>query len=141
MPSLELKFHLHTALLYVAAYIAQFASILAKPFLGRPFRLSPFTVRMLTMHRFFNVDKAANRLHYRPLRAFDEAWHEAIAGARDLLVADGAITKETAQRGAALVAAGQAGGAVEADTTTTATSVKQAHAPRAQSTPRVKAAK
>ena len=130
MPSLELKFHLHTALLYVAAYAAQVASIVAKPFLGRPFLLSPFTVRMLTMHRFFNVDKAAHRLHYRPLRAFDEAWHEAIAGARDQLVAEGAITKETAQRGAEL-AAGQAGGAFDTTETASTTGVKQVRTPRA----------
>jgi nucleoside-diphosphate-sugar epimerase len=72
LPSLEDKFHLSEWILYPAAY----ACLFFNKFRSVPLRLSPFTVRMLTMHRHFNIAKIEAALGYRPLRAFVEAWPE-----------------------------------------------------------------
>jgi hypothetical protein len=100
--SLDLKFHLSEALLYPAAYACLAINWLKG---GEPLRLSPFTVRMLTMHRHFSIEKLEQRLGYRPLRAFDEAWAESIAAVRQRLEADGTLkAKATAATPAAATA-------------------------------------
>lgn len=88
MPSLEDKFHLSPFILYPAAYFCQYFLNL---FVSSPFRLSPFTVRMLTMHRHFNIAKAEDKLGFRPLRAFSDSWPEAIEAARQRLIAEGVL--------------------------------------------------
>jgi nucleoside-diphosphate-sugar epimerase/sterol desaturase/sphingolipid hydroxylase (fatty acid hydroxylase superfamily) len=102
LPSLEMKFHLNLPILYVAAYISQFLSFFIKPFTGRALRLNPFVVRMLTMHRFFNIDKAVKRLNYRPIRSFEEGWVEAIENTRSLLSKEGLLTAQQVQAGEAI---------------------------------------
>jgi nucleoside-diphosphate-sugar epimerase len=71
---LEGKFHLPVWLLYAVAYAASAIGLLT----GRKFKLSPFNVRMLTMHRYFSTERAVRDLRYEPLKKFDEAWPETI---------------------------------------------------------------
>jgi nucleoside-diphosphate-sugar epimerase len=87
LQSLHDKFHLSRGLLYPAAYLGQLIS----KFRSEPFRLTPFTVRMLTMHRYFAIDKAETALGYRALRSFAEAWPECIQAARTRLQAEGVL--------------------------------------------------
>lgn len=68
--SLEDKFHLPTALLMGIAY---FCNVLGWA-LGRKFKLNPFTVKMLTIHRYFSIENAKRDLKYRPMLETDEAW-------------------------------------------------------------------
>lgn len=67
---LKAKFHLPVALLYFIAYICSFYTILT----GRKTKLNPFTVRMMTIHRYFSPDLSRQDLKYEPLYTFDEAW-------------------------------------------------------------------
>uniref|UniRef100_A0A7S1UTE7 3-beta hydroxysteroid dehydrogenase/isomerase domain-containing protein n=1 Tax=Grammatophora oceanica TaxID=210454 RepID=A0A7S1UTE7_9STRA len=67
---LTTKMHLPVWLLYAVAYVLDFVGML----IGRKFRLTPFTVRMLTIHRYFSIDNARKDLKYEPLFGFEEAW-------------------------------------------------------------------
>eukprot|EP01051_Picozoa_sp_SAG22_P031564 SAG22_NODE_12852_length_427_cov_0.786585_2_plen_73_part_01 len=42
-------------------------------------KLSPFTIRMLTIHRYFDIAKAREQLGYKPVVAFDEEWPKVVA--------------------------------------------------------------
>lgn len=70
--SLLNKFNINTCLLYPAAY----AALALGKVLGKPMKLNPFVVKMVSMHRYFNVDNLRNDVGYYPIRAFDEAWPE-----------------------------------------------------------------
>ena len=74
--SLKNKFNLNTCLLYPIAY----AALAVGKLVGKPMKLNPFVVKMCSMHRFFNVDNLCRDVGYRPIRAFEEAWPETIAG-------------------------------------------------------------
>jgi hypothetical protein len=41
---------------------------------GKKFKLNPFNVRMLTIHRYFSIENAQRDLHYQPVMAHNEAW-------------------------------------------------------------------
>lgn len=69
-PSLLAKMHLPRALLMAVAYVALGIGWV----LGRSFKLTPFTVKMLTIDRWFKIDKAEALLGYRPLVSFADAW-------------------------------------------------------------------
>lgn len=73
-PSLLAKAHLPRALLMAVAYVALGLGWL----LGRAFKLTPFTVKMLTIDRWFKIDKAEALLGYRPLFTFPDAWMETL---------------------------------------------------------------
>jgi nucleoside-diphosphate-sugar epimerase len=64
------KFHLPEWFLYLIAYIANAVGYL----LNKKFKLNPFNVRMLTMHRYFSIERAKRDLHYQPVVPFDQAW-------------------------------------------------------------------
>ena len=68
--SLKEKFHLPVALLYFVAYICCVYTLAT----GKKTKLSPFTVRMMTIHRYFSPDLSRQDLKYEPLYTFDEAW-------------------------------------------------------------------
>lgn len=68
------KFHLPVWLLYSAAYICKFLTVLT----GKQFKLTPFTVNMLTIHRYFNIKNAKRDLQYKPLISFEKGWPETI---------------------------------------------------------------
>ena len=69
------KFHLPVWLLYIVAHAADVIGWL----LGKKFKLNPFNVKMLTIHRYFLIDNAQRDLKYRPLKSTKEAWSETIA--------------------------------------------------------------
>jgi nucleoside-diphosphate-sugar epimerase len=73
--SLLAKAHLPRALLMAVAYLALGLGWL----LGRSFKLTPFTVKMLTIDRWFDIDKARRILAYEPLVEFEDAWKGTLA--------------------------------------------------------------
>ena len=42
--------------------------------LGKKFKLTPFSVRMLLINRYFNIEAARKDLGYEPVYTQDEAW-------------------------------------------------------------------
>jgi nucleoside-diphosphate-sugar epimerase/sterol desaturase/sphingolipid hydroxylase (fatty acid hydroxylase superfamily) len=70
--SLLNRFNINTCLLYPAAYAALAFSKLT----GKQLKLNPFVVKMVSMHRYFNIDRLRADVGYYPIRAFDEAWPE-----------------------------------------------------------------
>jgi nucleoside-diphosphate-sugar epimerase len=71
---LETKFHLPGWLLYGVAYFCSFLTLLT----GKKFKLSPFTVRMLIIHRYFSIENATKDLKYEPVVTFEEGWPKTI---------------------------------------------------------------
>ncbi|KAL7578828.1 hypothetical protein ACA910_016048 [Epithemia clementina (nom. ined.)] len=67
---LRTKRHLPVWLLYMVAYVANVVGVC----IGKKFKLNPFNVRMLTMHRYFSIERAKRDLHYEPVVPFSEAW-------------------------------------------------------------------
>ena len=47
------------------------------------FKLKPFSVRMLTIHRWFDISRARQDLNYEPVVARDEAWRITLEWFRD----------------------------------------------------------
>jgi len=77
--SLKAKFHLPIWLLMGLAYACNFVGFI----LRRPMKLSPFAVKMLTMHRWFRCDGAERDLGYKPIIGFKEGWSDTIDWFRD----------------------------------------------------------
>jgi nucleoside-diphosphate-sugar epimerase len=73
-PSLTGKLHLPVALLMLAAYICNAIGYLT----GKKLKLSPFTVKMLVIDRWFNIDAARTDLKYEPLISFQEGWKQTV---------------------------------------------------------------
>ena len=67
---LNTKFHLPVWFLYIVATVADAVGYC----LDRKFKLSRFTLRMMTMDRYFDISRAQRDLHYQPLYTFDEQW-------------------------------------------------------------------
>eukprot|EP00611_Tribonema_gayanum_P031056 TRINITY_DN8833_c0_g1_i1.p1 TRINITY_DN8833_c0_g1~~TRINITY_DN8833_c0_g1_i1.p1 ORF type:complete len:366 (-),score=106.07 TRINITY_DN8833_c0_g1_i1:422-1489(-) len=68
--SIWTKTKLPYLLLMVLAYICNVIGFL----LRTKMRLNPFNVKMLTIHRWFNIDAATKDLGYKPLYTFDQGW-------------------------------------------------------------------
>ena len=68
------KFHLPVWLLYGVAYVCNVIGFI----IGKKFKLSPFNVCMLTIHRWFSIENATRDLKYEPLFKTEESW--SIAG-------------------------------------------------------------
>lgn len=68
------KMHLPVTLLYALAY----AGVVIGKLTGRSFKLTPFTVKMLTIDRWFKIDKAKKLLNYSPLVSFEEGWADTL---------------------------------------------------------------
>eukprot|EP00536_Pseudo-nitzschia_multiseries_P001372 jgi/Psemu1/181088/e_gw1.18.260.1 len=68
------KFHLPVWLLFTAAYFCDFLTLLT----GKKFKLTPFTVKMLIINRYFNIKNAKRDLQYVPLISFEKGWPETI---------------------------------------------------------------
>lgn len=68
------KTHLPYPLMMFLAYICNFISF----FTGIKLKLSPFTVKMLTMHRWFSHELPAKDLGYKPIIAFNDGWLDSI---------------------------------------------------------------
>lgn len=71
---IETKIHLPVWLLFAVAYFCNFLTLLT----GKQFKLKPFTVNMLIIHRYFNIDNAKRDLQYKPLISFADGWPETI---------------------------------------------------------------
>ena len=67
---LNAKFHLPVWLLYGVAYVANVIGWI----IGKKFKLNPFNVKMLIIHRYFSIANAKRDLKYEPIKDFDEAW-------------------------------------------------------------------
>mmetsp|Transcript_32952 Transcript_32952/g.49757 ORF Transcript_32952/g.49757 Transcript_32952/m.49757 type:complete len:415 (+) Transcript_32952:143-1387(+) len=72
---LHSKFHLPTWLLYFVAYICGIYTFLS----GRKTKLTPFTVRMMTIHRYFDPTLSREHLKYEPIYAFNDSWKLTVA--------------------------------------------------------------
>ena len=51
---------------------------LAGQCLGRKFKLNPFAVRMLMIHRYFDITAAERDLKYEPILTFEEGWNQTL---------------------------------------------------------------
>lgn len=72
--SVSAKTHLPVALLTVLAYVCDVIGW----FLGKKMKLTPFVVRLLTMHRWFSFERAETDLGYKPLIPFVEGYEDTI---------------------------------------------------------------
>merc|ERR1712039_959718 len=68
------KLHLPLLLLQFLAYVCDFIGLL----IGKKMKLNPFTVRMLTMNRWFRFDRPEKDLNYKPIIGFKEGWEDTI---------------------------------------------------------------
>jgi nucleoside-diphosphate-sugar epimerase len=68
------KFHLPTWFLMTIAYLSNFLGYI----LNKKFKLNPFNVKMLTIHRYFSIENARRDLKYEPLFSFHDAWESTI---------------------------------------------------------------
>ena len=78
-PSIRQKWHLPYWLIMGLAYLCALIEAVS----GVRLKLNPFSVRMLTMHRWFNIDKAQTDLGYEPIIPFDEGWKQTTAWFRE----------------------------------------------------------
>mmetsp|Transcript_953 Transcript_953/g.1511 ORF Transcript_953/g.1511 Transcript_953/m.1511 type:complete len:364 (-) Transcript_953:428-1519(-) len=69
------KFHLPLWFMMSIAYFLKMISICT----GIKFRITPFTVKMLTIHRWFDISAAEKDLGYKPLITFKEGWKQTVA--------------------------------------------------------------
>eukprot|EP00171_Calliarthron_tuberculosum_P020022 IDg20022t1 len=72
--SLRAKTHLPRWLLMAVAYLLAIVGRIT----GRSFKLTPFTVTMLTIDRWFDISKARDLLGYEPLVSFEEGWNSTV---------------------------------------------------------------
>jgi nucleoside-diphosphate-sugar epimerase len=68
------KYHLPVWLLYAVAYLCNLLGYLTQT----TFKLNPFNVTMLTIHRYFCIDNAMRDLEYAPVQDGTEAWQMTI---------------------------------------------------------------
>jgi len=73
-PSLWDKFKLPLWLMMFLAHICDFVSYCT----GATIKLNPFAVKMLTMHRWFNIENAERDLGYQPIIPFEKGWADTI---------------------------------------------------------------
>lgn len=71
---LRTKLHLPVWFMYIVATLANVAGFL----LHRKFKLNYFSLRMITMHRYFDITNAQRDLQYQPIKTFEQAWPETL---------------------------------------------------------------
>mmetsp|Transcript_11499 Transcript_11499/g.32615 ORF Transcript_11499/g.32615 Transcript_11499/m.32615 type:complete len:353 (+) Transcript_11499:119-1177(+) len=74
-PSLYTKSKLPVPLLMVLAFICNVVGYLT----GRKLKLTPFTVKMLVIDRWFDISAAQNDLKYTPIISFEKGWEETVS--------------------------------------------------------------
>eukprot|EP01061_Rhynchopus_euleeides_P047085 TRINITY_DN9263_c0_g1_i2.p1 TRINITY_DN9263_c0_g1~~TRINITY_DN9263_c0_g1_i2.p1 ORF type:complete len:423 (+),score=177.02 TRINITY_DN9263_c0_g1_i2:78-1271(+) len=72
---LESKMHLPVALMTFLAYVCSLFTLVT----GVKVKLTPFTVRMITMHRWFDISHAEQDLKYSPIIPFNRGWADTVA--------------------------------------------------------------
>jgi len=70
LPSLKEKFPVPIGILYPIACLSELYGWLT----GTYVKLTRYSIRMITMHRWFRVDKAEHHLGYTPVTTFEKAW-------------------------------------------------------------------
>jgi len=73
-PSLTTKFHLPVAFIMALAHVCDLVGYI----LNKKFKLTPFSVKMLVIHRWFDISAAKRDLGYEPLFTFQEGWASTI---------------------------------------------------------------
>ena len=73
------KWHLPVWFLYVVATVANGLGFV----LNKKFKLNYFSLRMVTMHRYFDIARARRDLKYQPVQAFEQAWPETLQWFKD----------------------------------------------------------
>jgi nucleoside-diphosphate-sugar epimerase len=68
------KLKLPFTLMLAVSYLCNVVGLL----LGRKLKLTPFTVRMLTIHRWFDISNARRDLGYEPVISFEDGWRQTI---------------------------------------------------------------
>lgn len=83
--SLFTKFHLPTWFMMGLAYVTVFLGNVYASLTGTPkhvvnyhLKLNPFAVKMLVIHRYFDISAAKRDLHYEPLINFQDGWKQTI---------------------------------------------------------------
>ena len=83
--SLHSKFHLPTWFMMTLAYITVFIGNIWSALTGTPkhiinykLKLNPFAVKMLVIHRYFDISGAKRDLKYEPIITFEQGWAETI---------------------------------------------------------------
>jgi len=66
------KIKLPWILMMTIAYFLQSITLVT----GHQFRVNPFTVKMLTIHRWFDITNAERDLDYKPVKTFEDGWKE-----------------------------------------------------------------
>ena len=74
-PSIWAKFKLPVWFLTPIAILCEFVGLL----LGTTLKLNRFNVRVLTMHRWFDIQAAEKDLNFKPIVAYEPGWTETIA--------------------------------------------------------------
>jgi nucleoside-diphosphate-sugar epimerase len=84
-PSLEKKWHIPLRFIIGLAYVCYYLGQLVSLFTGVPFyqidakvKLNPFTMKMLTIDRYFKIDNAKKDLGYQPVVEFEKGWIETV---------------------------------------------------------------
>lgn len=84
--SLFSKFKLPTWFMMMLAYVVVFVgdayslvSGTPKHIVNKHLKLNPFAVKMLVIHRYFDISAAKKDLKYEPLIAFEQGWAETLA--------------------------------------------------------------
>eukprot|EP00586_Coscinodiscus_wailesii_P005009 CAMPEP_0172486784 /NCGR_PEP_ID=MMETSP1066-20121228/15514_1 /TAXON_ID=671091 /ORGANISM="Coscinodiscus wailesii, Strain CCMP2513" /LENGTH=375 /DNA_ID=CAMNT_0013252957 /DNA_START=131 /DNA_END=1258 /DNA_ORIENTATION=+ len=68
------KFHLPVWFLMVLAHCADVVGVL----IGKKFKLNPFNVKMLIIHRYFSIENAKRDLKYEPVLPYKDAWKSTV---------------------------------------------------------------
>merc|ERR1719453_612472 len=72
--SLKSKLHLPMWLLWAVAYVCEAIGYV----LGITLKLNLFNVKVLTMHRWFNIDAAEKDLGFKPIVSYTEGWKDTL---------------------------------------------------------------
>lgn len=72
--SLRAKMYLPRWLLMCIAMMLQVVARVT----GRSFKLTPFTIKMMTINRWFSIAKAEEVLDYEPVISFEDGWRETL---------------------------------------------------------------
>jgi len=80
---LSQKFSVPLGILYPLGRISDLIIALT----GIQFRLTSYSIRMITIHRWFKIDKVKTHLGYKPVKTFEEAWLPSVKGVWDRMQA------------------------------------------------------
>lgn len=85
MPSLFGKMHLPVALMMIVAQLTMFLGHIMAFFTGTPYHIimrslkfTTFSVKMLVIHRSFNIQAATRDLKYEPVISFEDGWEQTL---------------------------------------------------------------